>query len=107
MTSDHPVKKRGGHREGAGRRPTLKPLKAVRLHDPAIRDALAVLTAYEREMMEESLWSQEDMVAELIRAAHDRHLKDQIEFANIQNTLPKGHTCKFPQKLTLEVFRAL
>lgn len=84
MTTDEPKKQRGGRREGAGRRPTLRHLKVVRLHDPAIREALAVLTAYEREAIEEPLWSQEDMVAELIRAAHDRHVRSQIEYTDNQ-----------------------
>ena len=77
MTTDPPEKQRGGRRAGAGRKPTLKPLKAVRLHDPEIRAALAALTAYEREVLEEPLWSQEEMVAELIRAAHDQFLNEQ------------------------------
>ena len=75
MTTDEPTNHRGGRRAGAGRRPTLRPLKAVRLHDPAIREALAVLTAAERVARAEPLWSQEDMVAALIRAAHDQQVQ--------------------------------
>jgi len=84
LTTDVP-RKRGGRREGAGRKPTLKPLKAVQLHDPAIREALAALTAYEREVIEEPLWSQEEMVAELIRAAHDQMLNARIDYTDNQN----------------------
>ncbi len=84
MTTDVP-RKRGGRREGAGRKPTLKPLKAVRLHDPAIREALAALTVHEREVIEEPLWSQEEMVAELIRAAHDQMVNARIDYTDNQN----------------------
>ncbi len=84
MTTDAP-RKRGGRREGAGRRPTLRPLKTVRLHDPAIREALAALTAYEREVIEEPLWSQEEMVAELIRAAHDQMVNARIDYTDNQS----------------------
>ncbi|MBA3471055.1 MAG: plasmid pRiA4b ORF-3 family protein [Herpetosiphonaceae bacterium] len=87
MTTDEQPK-RGGRREGAGRKPTLKPLKAVRLHEPVVRDALAAVTAHEREVLEEPLWSQEEMIAELILAAYDQLLNTQVEYTDNQTALP-------------------
>ena len=52
MTTDHPEKQRGGRREGAGRKPTLQPLKAIRLHDPAVREALCTVS-YPRSLIHE------------------------------------------------------
>ena len=82
MTTDHPEKQRGGRRDGAGRKPTLQPLKAIRLHDPAVREALAALTAHKRAILEEPLWSQENMVAALILAAHEQLLDEQFDDAD-------------------------
>lgn len=60
----------GGRRPGAGRKPTLKPLSVIRLLDPQIRADLADLTARRREASGNPLLSQEQVVADLIRAAH-------------------------------------
>jgi hypothetical protein len=71
--------RRGGRRVGAGRKPTLRPLKTVRLHDPKIREALSALTAHEREVLDDQRWSQEQMLADLIRREHHRVFSAQIE----------------------------
>lgn len=60
----------GGKRIGAGRKPSLSPLAAVRLRDPDLRAKLVELTRREREAEGDAFISQEQVIAMLIEDAH-------------------------------------
>ena len=62
--------KNGGKRTGAGRKPSLNPLAAVRLRDPALQVKLVDLTRREREAEGDAFISQEQVMAMLIEDAH-------------------------------------
>ncbi len=68
--TENQSKQHGGWRPGAGRKPSLKPLAIIRLLDPAIRAALVALTVHQRQASDNPQLSQEQVVANLIRAAH-------------------------------------
>ncbi len=80
-------KQHGGRRPGAGRRPSLKPLAIIRLLDVDIRAALVALTVHQRQLSGNPQLSQEQVVAELIRAAH--HL---LEKSNNQDSAHENGT---------------
>ncbi len=81
MTENRP-KQHGGHRPGAGRKPSLKPLAIIRLLDPDIRAALVALTVHQRQHSGNPQLSQEQVVADLILAA-----QRQLEKSNNQDLL--------------------
>jgi hypothetical protein len=76
--TDYKLQQHGGRRPGAGRKPTLKPLALIRLIDPQIRADLVALTTHQRQASGNPQLSQEQMVADLIRAANQ-------ELENINN----------------------
>ncbi len=71
MTDCKP-RQHGGHRPGAGRKPTLKPLALIRLINLQTRVDLVALTAYQRQASGNPQLSQEQVVADLIRTAHQK-----------------------------------
>ncbi len=70
--TDRKPRQHGGHRPGAGRKPTLKPLALIRLIDLQTRADLVALTAYQRQASGNPQLGQEQVVADLIRAAHQK-----------------------------------
>ncbi len=79
--TDSQSRQHGGQRPGAGRKPTLRPLAVIRLTDPQIRADLVALTAHQRQVTGNSQFSQEQLVANLIQAAHQG-----LEFVNNQHS---------------------
>jgi len=69
--------KNGGKRTGAGRKPSLNPIAAVRLRDPALQAKLVGLTRHEREVSHNPTISQEQVIAMLIEEAHREMLAFQ------------------------------
>ena len=69
--------KNGGKRSGAGRKPSLNPLAAVRLRDPDLQAKLAAVTRHEREVSNNDSISQEQLIAMLIEEAHREMLAFQ------------------------------
>ena len=69
--------KNGGKRTGAGRKPSLSPLAAVRLRDPDLQAKLAAVTRHEREVSNDDSTSQEQLIAMLIEEAHREMLAFQ------------------------------
>jgi|GEM_PF-4949863 len=71
----------GGRRPGAGRKPALRPLAVIRLIDPQIRAKLVAITTHQRQESGNPQLSQEQVVADLIRAAHQ-----ELENTNNQHS---------------------
>lgn len=86
----------GGRRPGAGRKPSLKPLSLIRLLDPEIRVLLVELTAHERKASGNPQLSQEQVVADLIRATHHQLELEQQQLENINNQNAADLLPQFP-----------
>ncbi len=89
MTDDE-RKQHGGHRPGAGRKPTLRPLAVIRLIDPQIRADLVAITIHQRQASGNPQLSQEQVVTDLIRTAHH-----QFENNNNQNIIVAASAITF------------
>ena len=86
MTENQP-KHHGGHRPGAGRKPSLKPLAVIRLADPHTRAALVALTIYQRQVSGNPQLSQEQVVADLIQTAQRQLEKSDNQVHPLQAPL--------------------
>ncbi len=97
MTDNQPTQ-HGGHRPGAGRKPSLKPLTIIRLLDADIRAALVALTVHQRQLSGNPQLSQEQVVADIIHAAHR-----QLENTNNQNTIEGSTSVVGASAITLQL----